>query len=97
MNAARERAGEWESGGVTGRRSDLAQYERESALLSRMQRMAGIGGWEIDLLNQSLAWTAETFRIHEVTPASYTPTLESAINFYIPEHAPILRMAVARS
>jgi signal transduction histidine kinase len=62
-----------------------------------MQRMAGIGGWEIDLLNQSLTWTAETFRIHEVTPASFTPTLESAINFYVPEHAPMLRIAVARA
>jgi signal transduction histidine kinase len=71
--------------------------EREGALLARMQRMAGIGGWEIDLLNQSLLWTAETFRIHEVTPTSYTPTLESAINFYVPEHVPILRIAVARA
>jgi signal transduction histidine kinase len=97
MTAARDRAGDWDAGESARRRRALARYQRESALLAKMQRIAGIGGWEIDLLNQSLTWTAETFRIHEVTPASYTPTVESAINFYVPEHAPILRSAVAQA
>jgi signal transduction histidine kinase len=65
--------------------------------MSRMQRMAGIGGWEVDLLTQTLTWTSETYRIHEVTPVWYVPTLSSASDFYVPEHVPTIRKAVARA
>ena len=33
-------------------------------------------------------------RIHELTPALYTPTLETAIDFYAPESRPIIAAAV---
>lgn len=79
------------------RGADPAHEQRESALLARMQRMAGIGGWEIDLLTQAVTWTAETYRIHEVSPSLYAPSLESAINFYVAEYVPIIRKAVANA
>jgi signal transduction histidine kinase len=72
-------------------------YPRESALLARMQRMAGIGGWELDLVTGSLTWTSETYRIYEVTPACYAPTLESAVDFYIAEHVPVIRDAITQA
>jgi signal transduction histidine kinase len=75
----------------------MVYEQRESALLARLQRMAGVGGWEIDLLTQAVTWTAETYRIHEVSPAYYSPSLESAINFYVAEHLPTVRKAVTAS
>jgi signal transduction histidine kinase len=75
----------------------VLRQPRESALLTRMQRMAGIGGWELDLLTQSLTWTSETYRIHEVTPACYVPTLDSALDFYVAEHVPLVRKAIAQA
>jgi len=76
---------------------DPAHAHREGALLARMQRMAGVGGWEIDLLTQEVTWTAETYRIHGVVPAVYGPSLDSAINFYVAEYVPIIRKAVANA
>jgi signal transduction histidine kinase len=75
----------------------VLRQRRESALVTRMQRIAGIGGWELDLLTQSVTWTSETYRIHEVTPACYVPTLDSAIDFYVAEHVPLVRKAVAQA
>ena len=47
--------------------------------------MAKIGGWEIDLIKNSLFWTEETYLIHDTTAADYSPTVASAIHFYTPE------------
>jgi signal transduction histidine kinase len=75
---------------------DVAQ-SAESPLVARMQRMAGIGGWEVDLRTRAVTWTSETYRIHEVIPACFAPTLESAIDFYVTEHLPLLRRALANA
>jgi len=56
--------------------------------------MAKIGGWEIDLVKDSLFWTEETYLLHETTPDQYTPTVASAINFYAPEWIPTIRQAL---
>ena len=66
-------------------------------MLDRMQRMAGIGGWELDLLTFALKWTSQTYRIHEVTPASYTPTFESATEFYVAECVPEVRRTLRQA
>jgi signal transduction histidine kinase len=80
------------------RRSRGAALDRwESAVVGHMQRMAGIGGWELDLLTGALIWTSETYRIHEVTPASYMPKLESAGDFYVAEHVPVIKRAMAQA
>jgi signal transduction histidine kinase len=68
---------------------------RQSTLLEKVQSTAQIGGWELDLRSKELTWTEETYRIHGLTPAEYAPTLETSIDFYIPEARPLIRQAVA--
>lgn len=46
-----------------------------------MSRQARIGGFEVDLTNNTVYWTSMTKEIHEVSP-DFIPTLETAINFY---------------
>jgi PAS domain S-box-containing protein len=43
--------------------------------------MAKVGWWELDLINNSLLWSDEVRRIHEVEEG-YHPTVEQAIGFY---------------
>lgn len=57
------------------------RYERALEFLERSNHLAGIGYWELDLVNQKLTWSSETKRIHEV-PEEYTPVLDTAIHFY---------------
>ncbi len=72
------------------------RLRRDEDLLNETGRMAKVGGWELDLATNRLAWTEETCRIHEVPPG-FEPTVESAIGFYHPEDRPIIAEAVRRA
>lgn len=54
---------------------------KQNTLYEKLQNVANIGTWEIDLVTNELTWSSQTRRIHEVED-SYTPTLDTAINFY---------------
>ena len=79
---------------ITEQRRAEHQVGRLTSLLKAAQAMAQVGGWEIDLETETLHWTEETFRIHDLDPAGATPTLEEAIGFYVPEAVPVIRAAV---
>jgi len=78
---------------VTARKQAELALQTSQALLARMGRVAGVGGWEIDLLTGMHTWTEETRRIHEVGP-DFVPTTENAIAFYPPETRPVVEAAV---
>lgn len=79
---------------VTEHRQLMQRMRRHAELMRQTQAAAAVGGWEIDLVANQLYWTEETHRIHEVPPG-YVPELGPAINFYAPEHVPIISEAVA--
>lgn len=62
-------------------REDITELKRNEELLAKSLRVARIGGWEVDLINNQLFWTQVTREIHEVGP-DYVPNLEEGINFY---------------
>lgn len=78
---------------ITGRINAEDDLRRSEALLNETQRMAKVGGWELDLAHNELLWTSETKSIHEVAP-DYVPQLEEALNFYAPEYVPTINGAV---
>ena len=69
------------------------QLARSEAFQSRAGRIAGVGGWELDLGTNRLTWTEQTRVIHEVD-ASFQPDLDAAIGFYEPHARPSLRAAI---
>jgi signal transduction histidine kinase len=79
---------------ITQRHLAEADLRRVTELLSQMGRIAGVGGWEVDLEAQSLYWTDQTYAIHDLEPGTYAPTLETAIQFYAPEWRPVITAAV---
>ncbi len=66
------------------------------AFLKRTGRLAGVGGWELDLATHQLTWSDETCRIHDL-PAGYRPSLEEALNFYAPEARPLVQAALEKA
>jgi signal transduction histidine kinase/ActR/RegA family two-component response regulator len=57
------------------------QMARQQDILKQMGQLAGVGAWEVDLINEKVFWSAETKKIHEVD-SDYEPELATAINFY---------------
>ncbi len=80
---------------VSDERRHHERAQRASELLRHTQAVGAVGGWEVDLVSNSLYWTEETHRIHEV-PDGFVPDLATAINFYAPEHIPVITAAVER-
>jgi len=82
---------------ITERKRTETEIKRLTALLDESQHIAHVGGWEIDLIANTLYWTDETFRIHETSPFEYTPTIETALAFYAPESLPVISAAVQKA
>ena len=70
-------------------------HRRNHGMLNRMGRIAGVGGWEVDLRTGSILWSQETRRIHAVDD-DFVPSLEDGINFYAPEARDTISSAVER-
>ncbi|MBA4188669.1 MAG: hypothetical protein C0467_11780 [Planctomycetaceae bacterium] len=78
---------------ITERRQVEAQFQETRALLEATGTLARIGGWEYIIPDNRLTWSQQTYRIHEVSPLEYTPSVASAIEFYAPEARPLIRGA----
>ena len=78
---------------VTERKQSEQALVHSHELLNLTGQMGKIGGWELDLETQTLNWTDEVYRIHEVDPATKLNVAE-AINFYAPEARPVIAAAV---
>ncbi|MEO0423837.1 MAG: EAL domain-containing protein [Pseudomonadota bacterium] len=80
-----------------GTRKRHEEYLRRSQeLLSITGAVAGVGGYELNLLTNQLTWTDQTKRIHGVG-LDYTPSVETAIDFYAPEARATISAAVERA
>jgi len=55
--------------------------EMYDLIMEQTGRMCRIGGWELDVENQTLSWTPMTRMIHGMDD-DYVPALDTAINFY---------------
>lgn len=62
--------------------------------LKLTEQVSGVGYWCLNPHTGLLFWSEQTCRIHGVDPASYTPALETAIEFYHPEDRATVKKCV---
>lgn len=89
---------------LTGTAQDISERKRieqdlevSRQFLAECQSIAQIGGWEIDLQTRKLTWTEETYRIHDTSPAEFTPTIDAGISYFLPESRTKLQAALAHA
>ncbi|CAN5680734.1 hypothetical protein BH11PSE8_BH11PSE8_42050 [soil metagenome] len=80
---------------VTERRQIAGSLEASEAFLERIGKVAGVGGWEVDVATSRLRWSEQTRRLHEVD-SNFVPTLDRAIAFYAEASRPAIESAVRR-
>ena len=68
-------------GGLVIFYEDITESHRDKELIRKAMDVARIGGWEVDLVNNTMYWSKVTKEIHEV-PYDFVPDLEKGINFY---------------
>jgi PAS domain S-box-containing protein len=77
----------------TARKHAEEARRSSEALLDRIGIVAGVGGWELDLRTQTIAWSAQMYRIHEVD-AAYRPHYEEMASFYPPDARRVIEDAM---
>lgn len=74
-----------------------AEARRTNALLRESQAVAGVGGWEVDLVAGTLFWTEEIYRILETSAEECPLDLETPYGFCTPESVPVIAEAMRRA
>lgn len=65
-------------------KTQQTKLNRNDKILKHVSKLAKIGGWEYDLINQSIHWSDQVYEIHEVMLGT-TIELATALDFYEPE------------
>ncbi len=73
-----------------------ASLETSRSLLARTGRLAGVGGWMVDLGSGVVEWSDQTCLLHDVPPG-HRPSLDEAVGFYAPEARPTIAHAVEQA
>jgi PAS domain S-box-containing protein len=60
---------------------DISEQKQLESLITRSSKLAKIGSWEIDLMNNSIYWSSMTEEIHEVDE-NFTPTFENTLQLF---------------
>jgi PAS domain S-box-containing protein len=66
---------------ITARKEREQELKRNRNFIEKAQESASIGGWEADLSTDSLRWTDEVYRIHDL-PLDAEVSLDDGIAFY---------------
>lgn len=74
----------------------LDELDRSHRLFGQAARMADIGPWRLNLVDQTIVWSDHTYTIHGL-PLGENPSLHDAMAFYPPVARATLEAAVSRT
>jgi PAS domain S-box-containing protein len=78
---------------ATERKRRETELERASDLLDRTERVAAVGGWEVDAESREVFWTDNLLDLLGIEGGG-TPTLDDALSVYHHEDRPAVEAAV---
>ncbi|MDO9165523.1 MAG: EAL domain-containing protein [Rhodoferax sp.] len=75
--------------------TDYVQAEESrkqlNLLLDATQAIARVGGWDADIANDRIFWTAGIYRLLETSAEQYTPTTATASQFFTPQARELIK------
>jgi len=95
---------EWENGQakrMIGMHFDINERKKSdeslvvtSQLLNQSQKIARVGGWQLELSTGKLFWTKETYRLHDTSPEEFDPTVDAGVSYFLPESQTLISAAL---
>ena len=74
-----------------------AELDRTLRKLREAQRLANVGSWVWNIPENSVEWSEQMFRIAELDPQSFVPTVEGFFRLVHPDDVPVANMAMQQS
>ncbi|WP_291136207.1 PAS domain S-box protein [Flavobacterium sp. UBA7663] len=76
---------------------DITQETKNEELLAQTTKIAKIGSWELDRIENKMYWSDILYELHEADPISFKPDLNSGINFYRDDFKEMVTKNVTKS
>ncbi len=70
---------------VSERNLMLQALRQSEETLKEAQEIGNVGHWEYDLRENIITWSDQIYRIHGISRANFTPTVEKIMSFFHPE------------
>ncbi|MDX1811169.1 MAG: PAS domain S-box protein, partial [Gammaproteobacteria bacterium] len=82
---------------ITKRKTAEAALISSTEQLNEAQRLAKVGSWELDLVNNELTWSDEIYRIFEMDKSSFGASYEAFLNAIHPDDREMVDKAYSDS
>jgi len=82
---------------ITERKQSEKLLQESEEQLERAQKIAHLGSWELDLINNRLIWSDEVYRIFGLKPQEFAATYEAFLEAIHPEDRSIVDNAYSSS
>jgi PAS domain S-box-containing protein len=82
---------------ITERKNTEVALLKSESQLKEAQRIAHIGSWELDVVNNILSWSDEIYRIFEIDQKSFKASYEAFLNAIHPEDRDAVNLAFTNS
>lgn len=82
---------------IAQRQEMEAALRRSESGLAEAQRITHMGSWELDLVDGTLNWSQEIYRVFEVDPGKFNASYEAFLNAVHPEDRAMVNEAYTQS
>lgn len=76
---------------------DVTQETHNEELLAQVTKLAKIGSWELDSIENKVYWSNTVHELHETDPTTFIPNLKKGINFYREDFRQMVAEKTAKS
>jgi PAS domain S-box-containing protein len=82
---------------ITDRKKFELALQKNEEIMNETQQISKIGGWEWDIRRQSMTWTDEVYRIHDLDPQKTKQKGQELINLGVNYYHPDYRSNIAEA
>lgn len=73
------------------------KHDFNNVFFQQASRLAKIGSWEIDVVNDKLYWSTIVHELHETNPKTFIPDLKTALGFYRNDYQSMVNEVIVKS